>query len=120
MVGERHGMCESNTAAQCKSNLKPLQNGMVGERHGDVMVCVNRPLEILLELCWRRLKFSGCYAICTGGELLTCNAATIIKVTAILTPALPIAKYSVIKNFCAPDDYSIKTRKVFSKQLQSP
>jgi hypothetical protein len=33
MAGERHGMCESNTAALCKSNgkgtLKPL-----AERHG--------------------------------------------------------------------------------------
>jgi hypothetical protein len=48
MAQARHGMCESNTAAQCKSNgkdsLNPQRHGMAGERHGRGMGtawCVN-------------------------------------------------------------------------------
>jgi hypothetical protein len=39
------GMCESNTAALCKSNRKDSQNGMgtVWARLGKGMVCVNYP-----------------------------------------------------------------------------
>jgi hypothetical protein len=36
MAGERHGMCESNTAALCKSNGKDTAKALA-ERHGNKM-----------------------------------------------------------------------------------
>jgi hypothetical protein len=41
---ERHGMCESNTAALCKSNWKDTISTLSGKAwQGNGMVCVNRP-----------------------------------------------------------------------------
>jgi hypothetical protein len=58
MAWSWHGMCESNTAALCKSmgktQSKPLAawhgKGTPWERHGNGMVCVNQPLLVFLVL----------------------------------------------------------------------
>ena len=47
MAWARHGKCESDTAALCKSSGKPLAarngRGTALARHGHGMLCVNRP-----------------------------------------------------------------------------
>jgi hypothetical protein len=57
MSGERHGMCESNTAALCNLNEKDTIKTLSGTAwHGNGMVYVNPPLGInqmhLLVLLW--------------------------------------------------------------------
>jgi hypothetical protein len=62
----RHGMCESNTAALCKSNWK-AQSKPLGARHGrgtawqgNGMVCVNLPLQTELGNLWSAPGTLGC------------------------------------------------------------